>query len=145
MYPVFCHTNDSYFPNSKVIYNPHYSLLSYGISPFKRFSFSSQLLNTLLLYLLDVFFSHLYHFHFTLSSYVLVLSKPVFFPLSHYLFYFSATLLLSPLPKKMRLGSTLLLGLHCTCYCLFLNEYNLILISTYFSDFNPLTHFSLWS
>lgn len=112
----------------------------------KRFSSSSQLLNTLLFYVLDDFFSHLYHFHFILSSYVLVLFKPMFFPLFHYFFFnFSATLLLSPLPKKMRLGSTLLPDFHCTCYCLFLNEYHLILISTYFSDFSPLKHLSLWN
>ena len=62
-----------------------YFPMAFGL--LKRFSSSSRLLNTLLFYLLGDFFSHLYHLRFILSSYVLVLSKPMFFPLFHYFFF----------------------------------------------------------
>lgn len=145
--PIFCHTNDSYFPNSEVIFNPHYSLLSYGIWPFEKIFFLISTLEYLTFlppwwFLLSSLSLPFYPFLIRIGAFqtCVLSSLPLLF-----FFNFSATLLLSPLPKKMSLGSTLLPGLHCTCYCLFLNEYHLILISTYFSDFSPLKHLSLWS
>lgn len=68
-------------------------------------------------------------------SYILVLSQiciPSFLPLFFWFFCNSVT---SSSSQEDEVRFTLLLGLNCTCYCLFLNEYHLILTSTYFFRF----------
>lgn len=91
--------------------------ISMAFDPLKRFSSSSWLFSTLLFYLPSDSFSHLYHFHCTLSSYILVLYigtqrwvLPSLFPLSS-LIFLQLYYYLLPL-RRWGLGSTLLLGHH---------------------------------